>query len=74
MVMIMTSLLSVPALWLAGMDLLSLTSSEKTESANGFTMAAELQVHWPLIAICAVGLLGLVALVWPQQPPPRLRS
>lgn len=74
MLVVVTSLLAVPALYLAGTPLLSLTSWQTDSSANGFMAVGSFQVHWPLLAVCAAVLLGLVAIAWPERRPPRLEQ
>jgi hypothetical protein len=59
------------ALYLAGTPLLSLVSSEKVD---GSMTVVVYQTHWPLLAVCAAGFLGVVVLVWPRPQPPRIHS
>ncbi len=73
-VMVVISLLAVLLLYLTGTPLASLTSSQTDSSSEGSLRAAQFQVHWPLLAACAVALLGLVILAWPQRRPPVLPS
>jgi hypothetical protein len=70
---VVTSLLALLALYLSGTPLLSLTSWQTDSSADGFLAVGHFQVHWPLLAVCAAGLLGLVAIAWPERRPPRLQ-
>jgi hypothetical protein len=70
-VVVVISLLAVLALYLSGTALLSLTSSTESSPSGSMTVA-EFQVHWPLLALCAAGLAGLIGLAWPQRRPPRL--
>lgn len=71
---LVVSLVAALALYLSGTPLLSLISSQTESSPDGSITASEFQVHWPLLAVCAAGLVGLVVLAWPQRLPPRLQS
>jgi hypothetical protein len=73
-VVVITSLLAVLALYLSGAPLLSLTSWQTDSSADGFIACGGFELHWPLLGVCAAGLLGLVAIAWPQRRPPRLQQ
>ena len=74
MAVVVTSLLAVPALYLSGTPLLSLSSWLTESTADGFIACGGYEVHWPLLAVCAAGILGLVAISWPQRRPPRLQQ
>lgn len=71
---VVISLLAVFALYLSGTPLLSLISSQTESSPGGAMTVSEFQVHWPLLAVCAAGVVGLVTTAWPQRRPPRLQS
>lgn len=67
------SLLAVVVLYLSGTPLVSLTNSG-IESNGGTLMAVGvIHVRWPLLAACFVGVIGLAAVVWPQQRPPKIQ-
>ena len=75
-VVVITSLVAVLALYLSGKPLISLTSWQtKTTASGAISMTVGvIRVWWPLLATCGAGFLGLIAIVWPQQRPPRLQQ
>jgi hypothetical protein len=73
-VVVVISLLAVLALYLSGTPLLSLLSSQTESSPSGSFTVSVIQVHSPLLALCAAGLVGLITAVWPQRRPPKLQS
>ena len=68
------SLLAALAFYLSGKPLLSLTSWQTDSSAGGFLALAGFDLHWPLLPLCAAGLLGVLAVAWPERRPPKLQS
>ena len=60
--------------WASGTPLLTLQESNTTTFPGGSATAMCFKVQWPLLAVCICGLIGLVALAWPQRKPPRLQS
>jgi hypothetical protein len=76
--LIVASLGALLGLSLYGTPLLSVTSWQTTPSGQGpltvVVTAAGFHVHWPLLAVGAAALGGLVALVWPDRRPPRLQT
>ncbi|HVM47602.1 MAG TPA: hypothetical protein VMU04_06215 [Candidatus Acidoferrum sp.] len=73
-VVVAASLLAVLALRLSGTPLVSVTSWHSDSSADGFITFGGFEVHWPLLAACAAGALGLVAIAWPERRPPKLQQ
>lgn len=60
-------------LYFSGTPLLSF-GQWHTSSFSGWAAASgSVEVHWPFVAVCLSGFLGLIALVWPQRRPPRLQ-
>jgi len=69
------SLAAAFVLYSTSTPLLSLGQSYTTSFANaGSTISGSVEIHWPFVAVCGPGLLGLIALIWPQPKPPRLQS
>jgi len=69
------SLAAAVVLYSTGTPLLSLGQSYTTSFADGGSaISGSVQIHWPFVAVCGPGLLGLIALIWPQPKPPRLQS
>jgi len=69
------SLTAACMLYVSGTPLLSLGQSYTTSFANGgSTISGSVEIHWPFVAVCGPGLLGLITLIWPQPKPPRLQS
>ena len=71
--MLVMSLLVALVLYVSGTPLLTLQESHTSSFPGGSATAAQFEMHWPLLAVCASALLGLVAFVWPQRSPPRLQ-
>jgi hypothetical protein len=66
------SFLAALCLWLFGMPLLSDVSSQKLSGNSVLPTVIVFQVHWPLLAVGAGVVVGLLVTVWPQRLPPRL--
>jgi hypothetical protein len=66
-----TSLAIALVAYFSGTPLLSLGQWHTTSFPGGSTASASIEIHWPFVAVCFSGLLGLLALVWPQRNPPR---
>ena len=63
------------ALYLTGVPLLTLESSQSSSIPGGRSMVVHAyRAHWPFIAICLFALLGLIGFFWPARKPPRLQS
>ena len=72
---VVISFLAALALYLSGTPLVSLISSQTDSSPDGSSMTdSQFRVHWPLVSVCAAGVVGLVTAAWPQRRPPRLQS
>ena len=67
------SLLLALGLYLSGTALWSLQESHTYSSTDASFTVAQAQVRWPLLAICASALFGLLAFVWPKPKPPKLQ-
>ena len=67
------SLLVALVLYVSGTPMLTLLESHISSFPGGSATAAQFEMHWPLLVVCASALLGLVALVWPQRRPPRFQ-
>ena len=62
-VILVASLLAIPALYLSGIPLLSVTSWQTESIGSGsFVAGGAFHVHWPLLAVCAAGLLVFLPL------------
>jgi hypothetical protein len=62
------------ALYFSGTPLLSLGQWDTTSfPGGGSATSGSIEIHWPFVAVCGPGFLGLIALVWPQRKPPRLQ-
>jgi hypothetical protein len=72
-VILVASLLAIPALYLSGIPLLSVTSWQ-TESIGGgaFVAGEAFHVHWALLVVCVAGFLVCFAIILPQPRPARL--
>ena len=54
-------------LYFAGVRLLSLVQSQTFHSGSGYATASEYEMHWPLLALIAAEIIGLVLLVIPRH-------
>jgi hypothetical protein len=54
-------------LYFAGVRLLSLVQSQTSYSGSGFVTASEYKMHWPLLALIAAEIIGLVLFVIPRH-------
>jgi len=54
-------------LYFAGVQLLSLVQSQTFYSGSGFATASEYKMHWPLLALIAAEIIGLVLFVIPRH-------
>jgi hypothetical protein len=57
-------------LYVSGTPLLSLGQWHTIPGTSAAT--GSIDIHWPFVAVCTSGFLGLVAFIWPQRKPPRL--
>jgi hypothetical protein len=71
--LLVISLLLALNLYLSGTPLLSLQELQNYSSPDGSFTVAQLRMRWPLLAICASALFGLLAFVWPKPKPPKLQ-
>lgn len=71
--MVIISLLAALVLYLSGTPLLSLINSRTASSPDGSVTVAHFEIHWPLLAVGAAGIVGLLVAAWPQRQPPRLQ-
>ncbi len=70
--MLGVSLALALVLYFSGTPLLSLGQWHTTSFIGGSFICGSVDIHWPFVAVCIPGLLGLAALVWPLPKPPRL--
>jgi hypothetical protein len=56
-------------LFLSGVPLLTFTGSHTSSFAGGRITSFCYKLHWPLLAVCAAGLVGLACVVWPKRTP-----
>jgi hypothetical protein len=59
-------------LYFSGTPLLSLGQWHTSSFTGESVTCGSVDIHWPCVAVCIPGLLGLAALLWPQPKPPRL--
>jgi hypothetical protein len=62
------------AFYVSGTPLLSLVESHSSSFSNGVVIVSKYKMHWPLLPVCLLMLMGLIACLWPAQKPPRLAS
>ena len=73
-IVVVASLLAIPAFYLSGRPLVSLTIWQTNASADGLMALAGFELHGSLLAVCAAGFLGMLAIAWPQQRPSKPQS
>jgi len=71
--LLVISPLVVVALYVSGTPLLTLQESHSSSFPGGVMIVSSYKMHWPLLVVGLFALLGLVALLWPAQKPPRLQ-
>ena len=54
-------------LHLAGLSLLSLVQSQTSSSGAGSFTVSEYKIHWPLLALIAAEIIGLILFVIPRH-------
>jgi hypothetical protein len=54
-------------LYLAGVQLLSLVQSQTFHVGAGYATASEYTMHWPLLALIAAEIIGLILFVIPRR-------